>query len=541
MADLEHIAIEPQTPTQPKPARPASTNLGTTVVGEYIPEDSISFVQHTNPASPVDHSLESTVAPSQIQEGFSAQSASGLYQHFSLSHLHPVETHCNITESSEAASTSYDIHQPVPSGPLSVVMDQLTKITNQNSTTTSQRAAAINHSPEMANQQPPASRPRPIAIDQLPGLANYQPAVAQPHHNLAEAIMDLSQLVLPIQQTPPPSEAARQRSLTDALRSLQGEPARPYSTTGFDWRNYRNLGSRDPSLPTVQDDLDDDDVLLAELRERLRGQGQQVLYRQNGPTTHRNAAETGEATTQRRRSKEEEEARQMAIRVSNLPYIARMNRMEETARRGQFRPRGTPPPNPRREREAVVRSGPGGRDKGPAINAADAAFQRFTAQDMRAGAEERQRQRQLQMRFYGGLTQDAHMVRGAGDGHRLDTRGRPPPMDDFAAFQAAALQRERAAGKERELRRQIAEGDEHRQKRAEERKERIRGEGVTDTRLTDFDLDAVNQQTANQPPRPRQMNAERLDGSQRTPHAMPRPDLADPPPRLHMRRADWEA
>lgn len=512
VADLEHIVIELQTPTRPKPAPPASTSFGTTVVGEYIPEDSISFVQRTNPANPVDHSLESTVAPSQIQEGFSAGSASGLYQQFSLSDLHPIETHCNITIPSKAANTSNDIHQSVPSSPVSVAVDQLTEITNRNSTTSRQRAAAINRSPEMPNQQPAAVRPRPIAIDQLASPANYEPAVAQPHYNLAEAIMDVSQPVVFIQQTPAPSEAARQRSLTDALRILEREPATPYSTTGFDWRNYGNLGSRNPSLSTVQEELEYD-MRLADLGLRLPGQVQQALYRQSGTTSHRNAGESREAATQRRRPKEEAEARHMAIRAGNLPNIATMNRMEETARQGKFRPRGTLLPNARREEEALIRKGLGWSDKGPAIDAADAAFQRFTAQDMRAGTEERQRQGQLQISFYGGLPQDAQMVGGAGDRHRLDTRGKPPPMDEFAAFQEAALQREMAADQERELRRQITEGVEYRHKIAEERRDRLRGEGVTDTRLTDFDVDAVNHQAANQPPRLRQVDAGILDGS----------------------------
>lgn len=243
----------------------------------------------------------------------------------------------------------------------------------------------------------------------------------------------------------------------------------------------------------MQEEPDDDDVPLAELKERLRGQAQQVMYRQ-----------------------------------------------EEAARQGQMRPRGALPPNARREREVAGRQEPGGRAGGYTTDAAEAAFQRFTAEDMRVGIEKRDRQRQLQMLFYGGLPQDADMARGAGDGHRLDTRGRPPPMDDFAAFQAAAFQRERAEEQERELRRQIAEGVEYRQRRAEERRERIRGEGVTDTRLTDFDVDAVNRQTANQPPRPKPMNFGRLDGSQVRPQAMSRPDLPKPPPRIHMRRADWE-
>ena len=518
VADLEHIVIEPQTPTRPKPAPPASTSFGTTVVGEYIPEDSISFVQRTNPANPVDDSLESTVAPSKIQEGFSARSASGLYEQLSLSHLHPIETHCNITMPSKAANTSNDIHQPVSSSLVSsslvsVAVDQLTEITNRSSTTSSQRAPAINRSPEMANQQPATSRPRPIAINELAGPANYEPAVAKPHYNLTEAIMDLSQPVVSIPQTPAPSEAARQRSLTNALRILEGEPAMPYWTTGFDWRNYGHLGSRDPSLLTVKEELEDDDMPLADLGLRLPGQVQEALYIQSGPTSHRNAGEAREAATHRRRAKEEAKARHMAIHAGNLPNIATMNRMEETARQGQFRPRGTLLPNARREKEAVVRKGLGWSDKGPAIDAADAAFQRFTAQDMRAGTEERQRQGQLQMRFYGGLPQDAHMVGGAGDEHKVDTRGSPPPMDDFAAFQEAAFQRESAADQERELRRQTTKSVEYRHKISEERRERIRGEGVTDTRLTDFDVDAVNHQAANQPPRLRQVNAGRLDGS----------------------------
>ena len=85
------------------------------------------------------------------------------------------------------------------------------------------------------------------------------------------------------------------------------------------------------------------------------------------------------------------------------------------------------------------------------------------------------------------------------------------------------------------MRRQIAKGVEYGQRRAEERRKRIRGEGVTDTRLTDFDVDAVNRQTANQPPRPKQMNSGRVDERQRMPHVMPRPDLPDPPPRGYMR------
>lgn len=248
-----------------------------------------------------------------------------------------------------------------------------------------------------------------------------------------------------------------------------------------------------------------------------------------------------EAVSQRRRTREEEEARQMVIRAGNLSDIAGMNRMEETARQGQLRPRGALSLNSRREREAVVRQGPCGSDRGPATDAADSEFQRFTAtaQDVRDDIEEGQKQRQLQMRFYGGLPQDTHMIRGAGDGHRLDTLGRPP-VDDFTEFQEATLQRERAAEQEKELREQIAEGVEYGQRRAEERRKRIRGEGVTDTRLTDFDVDAVNSQTANQPPGPRQMNAGRLDGSQRMPHVMPRPDLPDLPPRVHMGRAHWE-
>lgn len=322
--------------------------------------------------------------------------------------------------------------------------------------------------------------------------------------------MNLSQPVNPIPQTPPPSEAARQRSLTDALRRLEGEPVRPYSTIGLDWRNLRQLGAQDPSSPTVQEELDDDDVPLAELEERLRGQAQQVMYRQNGPIRYRDAGEAEDAAIQRQRARDEEEARQMVKHAGNLPDIAQLAGQEEAAMQGQMRTHGALPPNARREKEVASRQGPGGRDRGYTTDAAEAAFQRFTAEDTRVGIEEKDRQRQLSIRFYGGLPQDADMARGAGDEHRVDTRGRPPPMDDFAAFQAAALQTERAEEQESELGSQIAEGLEHRQLRAERRNERIRGEGVTDTRLTDFDVDAVNCQTANQPPRPRPMNFGRL-------------------------------
>lgn len=545
IADLEHIAIEPQTPMQPKPVLPTSKAFGTTVIGEYIPEDSISFVQHTNPPNPVDHSLESTIASSQIQDRFTEESSADLSQQFSASlprsediRYDQVPSNYNTIQAARAAKTSDSIHQPIPSNHLCVAMNQLTEMANQDTIIFSPVRAAINHDLDMVTQQPQVSDPLPVAVDQLPCLANYQPTVAQPHHNIIEAIMDLSQPFVPIPQTPPPSEAARHRSLTDALWRLEGQSARPYSTTGCDWHNHRQLGSRDPSLSTVPKECDDDDVPLAELQERLHGRAQQAMYRQNGgqELRYRDADEAVEAAMQKRIAREEEAARQTAIRTANLPETARMATQVKAARQGQYRPRGALP-NAQRKREAGVRHGLGTRDRGYDTEATEAAGQRLTAQDVRPGIEERQRQRQLQMRFYGGLPQDTYMVRGADDRHGLDTHGRPPPLDDFAAFQAAALQRERAAEQERELRGQIVESDEYRQQRAE-RTQRIRGEGVTDTRLTDFDVDAVNRQTANQPPRPRQMNAGVLDGSQRMPHAMPRPDLPDLPPRVHMRRAD---
>lgn len=330
--------------------------------------------------------------------------------------------------------------------------------------------------------------------------------------------MYLSRPVVAIPQTPPPSEAARQRTITDALRRLESEPARPRSTTGIDWRRFLQLGSLNPSLPSVPEVPDNDDIPLAELRERLRGKAQPTIHRQNGvqESEYRNANKAVEAAIQRRRAREEEAARELATHAGNLPDIARM------ARQGQVRPRGALRPNARREREAPSKQGPGVRDRTYTTDAAEAAFEKFTAEDMKTGIEEKDRQRQLQVRFYDGLPQDADMVRGAGDGQRLNTRGRPPPIDDYNAFLAAARQRERSEAQERELRRQIAEGVEYRQRRKEESRERIRGEGVTDTRLTDFDVDAVNHQTANQPPRSRPMNVGKLDVSQIMPHAIPR-------------------